>query len=100
MPDVADIPTVHVIHPEDPVPALGGVIDPGSSTWVVPVSHDERLMAAHERVSYVPSVAAIDELNDPRIDALRADNQSTGVGVRRDYLAKVTDDPRRGTDAE
>ena len=30
VPDVTDIPTVHVVHPEDPVPVFGGIIDANS----------------------------------------------------------------------
>lgn len=100
VPDVLDVPTIHIVHPEDPVPAFGGLIDPESSTWFIPVAGDERLFAAHHRQSYEPSAEALDKLHDPRVDALRARIQSTGVGVRRDYLATVTGDPRRGTDAE
>lgn len=98
--DVTDIPTVHVVHPEDPVPAFGGLIDPKSSTWIVPTPHGERLMEAHHRTTYSPSAAEIDNLHDPRIDEIRANNQATGVGVRRDYRAVVTGGPHRGTGAE
>lgn len=99
VPDVTDVPAVHIIHPEDPVPVFGGSIDSNSSTWIVPAAHGEKLFAAHHKTSYVTSVATIDTLHDSRIEAIRADNQSTGVGVRRDYLARVRGDPPRGTDA-
>ncbi|MFM6968418.1 MAG: hypothetical protein ACKOWN_05795 [Microbacteriaceae bacterium] len=99
VPDVRDVPTIHIVHPEDPVPAFGGLIDPDSSTWVIPVTGGERLFAAHHRQSYEPSADALDNLHDPRIDALRAQIQSTGVGVRRDYQAVVSRGPHRGTDA-
>lgn len=93
VPDVTNIPTVHIVHPEDPIPVLGGVIERGSSTWVVPASNGERWFDAHHRESYLPSAAALDAIDDPRLTALRAAIQSTGTGVARDYRAITTGDP-------
>ena len=100
IPDVTDVPTIHIVHPEDPVPSFGGLINPQSSTWVIPVDGNEKFFAAHHRQSYEPSAGELDDLHDPRIDALRSQIQSAGVGVRRDYVATVRGDPHRGTDAE
>ena len=100
VPDVTGIPTIHLVHPEDPVPAIGGLIDPRSSTWVVPSPHGERFFDAHHRQTYVPSAAALDELADARITSLRDAIQSTGVGVARDYSAVTTSVRRQGTGAE
>jgi hypothetical protein len=93
VPDATTIPTVHIVHPEDPIPVLGGVIERESSTWVVPVSNGERWFDAHHRESYLPSAAALDAIEDPRLTALRATIQSTGSGVARDYRAITLGDP-------
>jgi len=93
VPDATAIPTVHIIHPEDPIPVLGGFIERESSTWVVPVAHGERWFDAHHRESYLPSAAALDAIDDPRLRALRAAIQSTGTGVALDYRAIRTGDP-------
>lgn len=90
VPDSLTVPTIHVVHPEDPVPAAGGTIRPTSFTWVVPTAHGETLINAHHRAGYVPSVAALDDLHDPRVDSIVERIQSTGVGVTRDYLAEVS----------
>lgn len=100
VPDVSGIPTIHIVHPEDPVPAIGGLIDPGSSTWIVPSPHGERFFDAHHRQAYVPSAAALDELADARITSLRDAIQSNGIGVARDYRAVTTSVRRQGTGAE
>lgn len=99
VPDSTSVPTIHVVHPEDPVPAVGGLIDPNSSTWVVHVANGESLIGAHNKVSYLPSVQALDKLHDPRIDALMTRIQPSGVGVTRDYVAVTSPESRyRGTD--
>ncbi|MEY4396371.1 MAG: hypothetical protein RLZZ40_127 [Actinomycetota bacterium] len=87
VPDTSTIPTVHLVHPEDPVPAAGGFINPTSSTWIVPTPHGETLIDAHHRESYVPGMAAIDALHDRRIEELLERIQPRGVGVRRDFVA-------------
>ena len=101
VPDSTTVPTIHVVHPEDPVPAVGGLIDPDSSTWVVHVANGEYLIGAHNKVSYLPSVGALDELHDPRIDELMTRIQPRGVGVSRDFVAVTSPESRyRGTDGE
>ncbi|MFM2412416.1 MAG: hypothetical protein RLZZ587_749, partial [Actinomycetota bacterium] len=100
VPDVTDIPTIHIVHPEDPIPAIGGLIDTESSTWIVPVENGERLFDAHHRQSYLSSSTALDDVADARITALRDAIQSNGVGVARDYRAVTTSARRQGTGAE
>ena len=101
VPDVTTVPTIHVVHPEDPVPAAGGLIAPDSSTWVVHVANGESLIGAHNRVSYLPSVSALDDLHDPRIDDVMTRIQPRGVGVSRDFVAVTSPESRyRGTDGE
>lgn len=100
VPDVDGIPTVHIVHPEDPVPAIGGLIDTRSSTWLVPAAGGERLFEAHHRESYGPSASEIDELHDEGIDSLRDAIQSNGVGIGRDYRAVSISGQNRGTGAE
>lgn len=100
VPDSTAIPTVHLVHPEDPVPAAGGLIDPTSSTWVVNSAHGETLFAAHHKSAYLPGIQALDALHDPRIDSLLKRIEPTGVGERRDYVAVISPGNRpTGTDA-
>lgn len=100
VPDVSDIPIVHIIHPEDPVPAAGGLIDPRSSTWVIPVDGDKRLFEAHHKDAYTQSAATLDDATEDRLDALRQAIQASGVGVGRNYLAVATNGESRGMDAK
>jgi hypothetical protein len=100
VPDLPDTPTIHLIHPNDPVPALGGFVEPSSNTWIVPEEHGERLFAAHHRQSYLPSAATVDDVADPRIVALLTSVQSDGIGFGRDYRAVTTGVQHPGTDAK
>lgn len=99
VPDVRDVPTIHLIHPNDPVPALGGFVEPRSNTWVVPTADGEWLFDAHHRESYEPSATTIDDVEDPRIESLLSTVQSNGVGFSRGYRAVVMGAQHPGTDA-
>lgn len=89
--DVDGVPTIHLVHPTDPVPAAGGVIDPRSFTWVIPEPHGETFIDAHDRDTYILSAHTIDELEDPRVTTILESMRSKGIGVSRDYNATTTD---------
>lgn len=100
IPDVDGIRTIHIVHPEDPIPALGGLIDTRSSTWIVPASNGERLFAAHHRDSYSVTAAELDTLNDSRLDLDSSHSGTPAVGVGREYLAVRSSGESRGLGAK
>ncbi len=66
--DVRGVPVVHVIHPEDPVPALGGrVRDHSGTTWIL---HTEPRVVgtdAHFADTYADTSRRLDRLADPEL---------------------------------
>ncbi len=90
VPTVTGVPTLHLVHPEDPVPALGGTLPSPSTTWLIPTSNGERFIDAHHRESYLPSATALDVLNDPRVPQFATAPVSTSLGVAREYSATVS----------
>lgn len=91
IPDVKGIQSIHVVHPEDPVPAAGGLINPNSSTWVIGADDGVTLIRAHDRNSYVTSMDRLDEQHEPEIDTLLQRINPEGSGMSRDYAATATD---------
>lgn len=80
--DPYGVPTIHVAHPEDPVPALGGTVhNAGGTTWFV---HPEpRVLGAdaHRSENYRSSAAAVVELGDPALQSLESRIHATSVGT-------------------
>ena len=89
IPNVESVPSIHLVHPEDPVPALGGPIRADSSTWVIGAERGVTLFQAHDRTSYVPTAKRLDSQHETEVDALLARIKSGGIGESRDYCATV-----------
>ncbi len=90
VPTVTGVPALHLIHPEDPVPALGGRLTSPSTTWLIPTTNGETFIDAHHREAYLPSATALDDLNDPRVPNFATAPVSTSLGVAREYSATVS----------
>jgi hypothetical protein len=69
--ETSNVPTVHVAHPEDPVPALGGDLrrSPGT-TWIAHTEPRIIGMDAHLSETYRPTIGSIVAENDPGLAAL------------------------------
>jgi hypothetical protein len=80
--DPYGVPTVHIAHPEDPIPALGGTVhNAGGTTWFV---HPEpRVLGAdaHRSESYRSSAAAVVQLGEPGLQSLESRIHATSVGT-------------------
>ena len=80
--DPYGVPTVHIAHPEDPIPALGGTVhNAGGTTWFV---HPEpRVLGAdaHRSESYRSSAAAVVRLGEPALQSLESRIHATTVGT-------------------
>jgi len=80
--DPYGVPTVHIAHPEDPVPALGGTVhNAGGTTWFV---HPEpRVLGAdaHRSESYRSSAAAVVRLGEPALQSLESRIHATTAGT-------------------
>ncbi len=85
--DTHGVPTIHLIHPNDPVPPLGGVVAPTSTTWIIESETRGALFDVHHNSSYVSSARQVDELNDPEVDRLLGRVASAGRGLRSDVKA-------------
>lgn len=71
--DTEGVPTVHVAHPEDPVPALGGDARFATgTTWIVHSEPRTIGADAHFAQNYLSSTEAIVELGDPGLTALES----------------------------
>jgi len=82
-----NVPIVHVVHPEDPVPALGGTIQGTTgTTWIVHPESRAVGTEAHLPWNYQDSLARIDDLKDPELtkleDRLRIDGKGTAMWFR------------------
>lgn len=76
------IPLVHVVHPEDAVPALGGAVaSTRGTTWVVHPPSGALGVDAHFADTYQPSVDQIDRLRDPALVGLERTIRVTGGGT-------------------
>lgn len=86
--EVPGVPQVHVAHPEDPVPALGGTIrETAGTTWIV---HTEpRVVGAEAHVidSYRNTVATVDTVGDPTLSRLVTELPPTVHGSARWFRA-------------
>lgn len=73
VPEPDGVPTVHIAHPQDPVPALGGSVrNAGGTTWFV---HPEpRVLGAdaHRAENYRVSADAVVRLGDPALESLES----------------------------
>jgi len=82
-----NVPIVHVVHPEDPVPALGGTIrGAAGTTWIVHPETRETGIEAHLSRNYQDSLVRIDDLKDPELtkleDRIRIDGRGTAMWFR------------------
>jgi hypothetical protein len=92
VPDTADIPTVHVAHPEDPVPALGGdARSAAGTTWIVHPEPRTLGADAHFSEIYSSSTEAIVELDDPGLTALESRIRAPNDGVATWFRARSSD---------
>ena len=78
------VPIVHVVHPEDPVPALGGEVrETNGRTWIVHPEPRVTGIDAHLAGPYGGSLVRLEELNDPVLTRLenriRIDGRGTAM---------------------
>ncbi len=89
----ANVPIVHVVHPEDPVPALGGVIrGTAGTTWIVHTEPRSTGTDAHLASNYQESLRRLDGLRDPRLMALENRLQIDGPGTAMWFRATLAGD--------
>jgi hypothetical protein len=85
------IPTIHIAHPADPVPALGGVArDSSGTTWFV---HPEpRVLGAdaHRVENYLSSSEAVVQLGDPALQSLESRIHAPTVGTATWFRASAS----------
>jgi hypothetical protein len=80
--DTEGVLTVHVAHPEDPVPALGGEARFATgTTWIVHPEPRTIGAEAHVAQNYVATSEAIVVLGDPELTALESRIRVTTEGV-------------------
>jgi hypothetical protein len=79
---VGGIPVIHVVHPADVVPALGGAVltTPGT-TWVAHPPDESVGIEAHLAKSYRGTAQNIDRLGDPALTSLEDRIKSAGPGT-------------------
>ena len=89
----ANVPIVHVVHPEDPVPALGGVIrGTAGTTWIVHTEPRSLGTDAHLAANYQESLRRLENLQDPRLMTLENRIQIDGQGTAMWFRATLTGD--------
>jgi hypothetical protein len=85
------VPTIHVAHPEDPVPALGGIaLESSGTTWFV---HPEPRVVgadAHRVDNYLSSSEAVVQLGDPALKSLESRIHRPGVGTATWFRATAS----------
>jgi len=89
--DSPGVPTVHVVHPEDPVPALGGGIrSTTGTTWFV--HPDPRVLGvdAHRAENYLSSSEAVVTLGDSALQTLESRIHSPSVGAATWFRATAS----------
>lgn len=86
--EVHEVPQIHVAHPEDPVPALGGTIQfAEGTTWIV---HTEPRVVgtdAHVLDSYRRSVAEVDAVDRPIVEHFESQTRPLDSGIARWFRA-------------
>jgi len=85
--DAPGVPTIHLIHPTDPVPPLGGLVSDSSTTWVIEPEVRGTLFDVHHNSAYVSSARHVDEMADPEVERLLGRVNSQGQGLRSDVRA-------------
>lgn len=88
--EIRDTPAIHIAHPEDPVPALGGTVSEASGTTWLAHSEPRRLGAdAHVLKSYRSTVARIDAMGE--FDLLGESPNIAGPGTAVWYRTRSTE---------
>ena len=89
----ANVPIVHVVHPEDPVPALGGVIrGTTGTTWIVHTEPRSTGTDAHLASNYQESLRRLESLRDPRLLTLENRLHIDGPGTAMWFRATLAGD--------
>jgi hypothetical protein len=90
--DQLNVPTVHVAHPQDPVPALGGDLrqSPGT-TWIAHTQPRIVGTAAHLAETYGPTIDSIVATNDPNLEQLEKRVSSAANGSATWFRASTTE---------
>ncbi len=80
--DAPNVPTFHVEHVNDVVPALGGTVaDTTGTTWFATPTHGEWGIEAHLWETYRDTAARVDATNDPTLTAVEQRIRRDGAGV-------------------
>ena len=90
--DTPGVPTIHLVHPTDPVPPLGGLVSHTSTTWVIEPDGGA-LFDVHHNSAYASSARHLDELRDFEVERLLARVNSSGRGLRSDVRAVTEVNP-------
>ncbi len=89
--DAPGVPTIHVAHPEDPVPALGeGARNTSGTTWLVHTEPRVLGAEAHRVENYRSSAAAIARLDDSAMRSLESRIHATTVGTATWFRATTS----------
>jgi hypothetical protein len=89
----ANVPVVHVVHPEDPIPALGGVIrGTAGTTWIVHTEPRSTGTDAHLAANYQASLGRLASARDPGLMALENTLRIDGRGTAMWFRATLAGD--------
>jgi hypothetical protein len=90
--DPLTVPTVHVAHPQDPVPALGGDLrqSPGT-TWIAHTQPRVVGTDAHLAETYGPTIESIVAANDPDLSQLDKRVSAVANGSATWFRASTTE---------
>ena len=89
----ANVPVVHLVHPEDPVPALGGVIrGTAGTTWIVNTDPRSTGTDAHFAAKYQASLGRLASLMDPGLVTLENNLRIDGPGTAMWFRATSAGD--------
>ena len=89
----ANVPIVHVVHPEDPVPALGGVIrGTAGTTWIIHTEPRTTGTDAHLAANYQESLRRLDSVRDPGLTTLENRLRTDGLGTAMWFRATLASD--------
>jgi predicted esterase len=91
-PDQLNVPTVHVAHPQDPVPALGGDLrhSPGT-TWIAHTQPRVEGTDAHLAETYGPTIDSIVAAKDPDLGRLEERVSAVANGSAAWFRASTTE---------